>query len=57
MQQIAQIEWTQGAIWFYGGIAGMGLILIVGIITAIILGRSKSRLTKKLDEEYGSIGK
>ena len=47
------IEWTQGVVWFYGGIAGMGLVLIVGIIAVLVLSRSKVRLAKKLDEEYG----
>ena len=49
-----QIEWTQGAMMFYGGIAGMGLVLIAAVVAALILSRSKARLTKKLDEEYGT---
>ena len=48
-----QIEWTQGVIMFYGGILGIGLVLIVGIITVLALGRSKARINKKLDWEYG----
>jgi len=48
------IEWTQGAIWFYGGIAGMAAVLVIGIITVIIFSRGKARLTKRLDDEYGA---
>jgi hypothetical protein len=48
-----QIEWTRGAMMFYGGIAGMALILIVSVAVILVLSRSKARLTKKLDEEYG----
>jgi len=44
---------TQGAMMFYGGIAGMGLVLVVGLVVFLVLSRSKARLTKKLDEEYG----
>jgi hypothetical protein len=48
-----QIEWTRGALLFYGGIAGMGLILLVSIVVILVLRKSKARLTKKLDAEYG----
>lgn len=48
-----QMEWTQGAMMFYGGIAGMGICLIAAVIAAVIIGKGRTRLKKKLDEEYG----
>ncbi|MCL2068302.1 MAG: hypothetical protein FWH00_00210 [Oscillospiraceae bacterium] len=53
LKDFPNVQWTQGAILFYGGIAGMGIAAIAAVIAAVILGSSKLRITKKLDEEYG----
>lgn len=44
---------TPGELLFYGGLAGMAAVLIVGLIAAIVLTTSRKRMRKKLTEEYG----
>lgn len=44
---------TPGEMLFYGGIAGMAVVVIVAVIVIIVLASSRSRLRRKLDEEYG----
>ena len=44
---------TPGEMLFYGGIAGMAVVVIVSIIVIAILSGSRKRLRRKLNEEYG----
>jgi hypothetical protein len=44
---------SEGTLFLYVGIGGMGLTFIIGIITSIILGGSRKKLKIRLDEEYG----
>jgi len=44
---------TPGEILFYGGIAGMTMVLIASIIVIAVLGGGRKRLRRKLNEEYG----
>ncbi|MCL2661987.1 MAG: hypothetical protein FWE83_01475 [Oscillospiraceae bacterium] len=47
------MSFTPGELLFYGGIAGMVLVIIVSIIVFIVLAGSRKRLRRKLDDEYG----
>ena len=47
------MDFTPGELLFYGGIAGMALIGIISIAIIIILARSRRRLNKKFNDEYG----
>jgi len=44
---------TPGEMLFYGGIAGMAVVVIVSIIVIAILAGSRKRLRRKMYEEYG----
>lgn len=44
---------TPGEILFYIGITGMVIVVIVSIIVAAILSKSRKRLHSKMNEEYG----
>ncbi|SHJ37734.1 hypothetical protein [Thermoclostridium caenicola] len=45
---------TPGEMLFYGGIAGMFLVVVIAIIVISVLLGSRKRLRRKFDEEYGS---
>jgi Na+-transporting methylmalonyl-CoA/oxaloacetate decarboxylase gamma subunit len=45
---------TPGEMLFYGGIAGMAIVLITAIIVIAVLSGSRKRLRRKLNEEYGN---
>lgn len=47
------MSFTPGEMLFYGGIAGMGIIVVVAIIVIAVLAGSRKRLRTKLNEEYG----
>ena len=51
------MEWTRGALMFYGGIAGALLTLLAAIIVLVILKRSRKRIILKLNDEYGDNSK
>ena len=44
---------TPGEMLFYGGIAGMAILVIISIIVTAILSGSRKRLRRKMNEEYG----
>ena len=44
---------TPGELLFYGGIAGMAVVLVVSLIVIAVLAGSRKRLRSKLNEEYG----
>lgn len=44
---------TPGEILFYGGIAGMAVVVIAAVIVIAVLGSSRKRLRRKMNEEYG----
>ncbi len=48
---------TPGEMLFYGGIAGMAVVVVVAIIVTVVLAGSRKRLRKKLNDEYGVFGK
>jgi len=45
---------TPGEMLFYGGIAGIVVVIIAAVITFVVMSGSRKRLRRKLDEEYGS---
>ena len=47
------MDFTAGEMLFYGGIAGMVLVVIVSAIVVAVLAASRKRLRRKLNEEYG----
>ena len=47
------MEWTTGAMMFYGGLAGAAATLVAAIAAAIILARGSKRIKRKLNQEYG----
>ena len=47
------MDWTLGAIMFYGGIAGAALVAVASVAAAIVLKISKKKIVKRLNEEYG----
>ena len=47
------MELTTGGMFFYGGIVGLGVTVLVAIIAGIVLGGGRKNLRKKMDEEYG----
>ena len=47
------MNFTPGELLFYGGIAGMAVVVIVTIIVIAVLTGSRKRLRNKLSEEYG----
>ena len=48
---------TTGELVFWIGIAGMCAVLVISIIVALVMSKSRKRLLKKLSEEYGEIHK
>ena len=44
---------TAGSLFFYGGIAGLAVTLIVAIIIVATQSSKRKRLRETLDEEYG----
>lgn len=47
------MKFTPGEMLFYGGIAGMVLVLVIAVTVAVVLSGSRRRLRHKLNEEYG----
>jgi tetrahydromethanopterin S-methyltransferase subunit E len=47
------MNFTPGEMLFYGGIAGMAIVIVTAIIIIAILAGSRKRLRRKLNEEYG----
>ena len=47
------MNFTPGELLFYGGIAGMALVLLIAIIVIIAMSGSRRKLRRKLNEEYG----
>ena len=47
------MDFTPGEILFYGGIAGMAIVVVVAIVVIAALSGSRKRLRRKLGEEYG----
>jgi len=47
------MDFTPGELLFYGGIAGMAIVVITSIVVIIILSGSRKRLRRKLNDEYG----
>ena len=47
------MEMTLGSMFFYGGLAGLGITVLVAIIAGIVLGSGRKNLRKIMDEEYG----
>jgi len=47
------MELTTGTLLFYGGVAGLAVTLIATVIIIILQTKSRKRVRKKLDEEYG----
>ena len=47
------MDFTPGEVFFYGGIAGMVVVVLITIIVIAILAGSRKRLRKKFNEEYG----
>lgn len=47
------MDLTPGEMLFYGGIAGMAIVLIIAIVVIIALSGSRKRLRCKMNEEYG----
>ena len=47
------MEWTTGAMMFYGGLAGVAATLVAAIAAAIALARGSKRIKRKLNQEYG----
>lgn len=37
----------------YGGLAGMGIVTVLALVTAAVFGVTGRKLDKKLKEEYG----
>lgn len=50
---MVQISISEGLL--YGGFAAMGAAVILGIICALVFGRTGRKLKKKLTEEYGKL--
>ena len=48
------MSFTPGEMLFYGGIAGMAIVLVVSVVVIIILAGSRKRLRRKLSDEYGA---
>lgn len=48
---------TSGEMLFYGGILGMAVVLLVSVIVFCVMSKSRKRLRRKLDNEYGNITK
>ena len=46
------MNFTPGEWLFYGGIAGMAVVVVIAIVVVAILSGSRKRLRRKLDEEY-----
>ena len=47
------MDFTPGEMLFYGGIAGMAVVIVVSAIVIAVLAGSRKRLRRKLNEEYG----
>jgi hypothetical protein len=47
------MEQTTGALLFYGGLVGMGFVLVAAAVAVIVLRFSGLRLRALLDETYG----
>ena len=52
-RRVKDVGFTPGEALFYGGIAGMVVVVLVTIIVIAILSGSRKRLRKKFNEEYG----
>lgn len=48
-------SWISGEILFYGGVVLMVVAAIGFIVSITILGVSRKKLKKQLDEEYGCL--
>ncbi|MDR3120352.1 MAG: hypothetical protein LBU58_03310 [Clostridiales bacterium] len=46
-------NFTPGEMLFYGGIAGMAIVVAIAVVVIAVLAGSQRRLRKKLNEEYG----
>lgn len=46
---------TPGEMLFYGGLAGIVITGVVSLIVIVVLGGSRKRLRRKMNEEYGSL--
>ena len=53
LKEIVDMNLTPGEMLFYGGIAGMAVVVIVSIIVIAILAGSRKRLRQKMNDEYG----
>ena len=47
------MELTTGQIFFYGGLTGMAVIVLISIVIIIVMSGSRKRLRNKFNEEYG----
>jgi|GEM_PF-4333986 len=47
------MEWTLGALMFYGGLCGALVTLIVSVIVLAVLKKSRKGIVSKLNAEYG----
>lgn len=47
------MSFTPGEILFYGGIAGMAVVAVAAIVITAVLGGSRKRLRRRMNEEYG----
>ena len=45
-------EMSRGAMLFYGGIAGMGMIALLGLVAGLLGSRRKKRLMEDLNQVY-----
>lgn len=46
------MEITKGFLMFYGGIAGIVIMVLISIITILIMGKGKRKLNKNLNDIY-----
>ena len=47
------MNWTLGSMMFYGGITGVIATMILSVIAVVIFKKSKKKIIKQLDDEYG----
>ena len=46
------MEWTTGTLLFYGGIAGMAIVLVTAVIVSLCLRHSGKKIKGRLEAFY-----
>ncbi len=46
------MSFTQGEMYYYGGMIAIGLLVIISIIISIVLRYNKKTLIKRIDEDF-----